>query len=74
LWAPEHDLPPERRFTVIHGGQTKMLDHILLSPGLHAHHGGLEIHNEGLGDEGPAARAAHPPPQSFHAPVVASFN
>lgn len=73
LWAPERTVPGSRRFTVIHGGRPQMLDHILLSQSLNDRHQSLEIHNESLGDERDAAQADQPPPESFHAPVVASF-
>ena len=73
LVAVEHALPPARRFTVIHNGRAQMLDHILVSQSLRGQHVALEIHNEDLGDEAAAALTEPAPPQSFHAPVVASF-
>ncbi len=74
LTAPEHDLPPARRFTLIHGGRRQMLDHILLSRGLQDRLQGFEIDNRNLGDEKSTTGSAHPPLQSFHAPVIAAFD
>ena len=74
LLAPEHGLPPERRYSVIHGGVHVMLDHLLASPALMAACRGMEIHNESLRDELAAFTAGGQSPESFHAPVVATFD
>ncbi len=64
-------LPADRRWSVLHHGRPQMLDHILASRALYGHFHGIEVHNEGLGDEalgyGKALRSA----SSYHAPVVA---
>ena len=73
LWPLEEALPPERRFTVDHGGGRVMLDHLLVSPSLRAACRDVDILNEALRDEtGPAALSGHLP-DSFHAPMVAEF-
>jgi endonuclease/exonuclease/phosphatase family metal-dependent hydrolase len=69
----EHSLPEPRRFTLIHGGRRLMLDHILASRPLLQYSRGIEVHNESLGDELAAAAKAGDGPESFHAPVVATF-
>ena len=43
LYALEEDLPPERRFSVIHGGRPLLLDHILVSPALKAAHRSIDV-------------------------------
>jgi endonuclease/exonuclease/phosphatase family metal-dependent hydrolase len=73
LVALEHGLPAERRYTVIHGGRHVMLDHLLASAALAASCRGLEIHNEALSDELTAFAKNSQSPESYHAPVVATF-
>lgn len=68
----EQSVPDATRYSVIHGGRSVMIDHILASRALLAHARGVEIHNEALFDEVSTPPVAHPP-DSFHAPVVASF-
>lgn len=70
LEALELRLPEARRFTVIHGGHRRMLDHILCSKGLAAACCGIEADNDGLPDE---TRMAEDDPRSNHAPLVAAF-
>ncbi len=69
----ERSLADSRRFTVVHHGRPQMLDHILVSRPLLAWYRGIEIHNEALGDEMITAHAVPGSPESFHAPVVATF-
>lgn len=69
----EHSLPAERCFTVIHRGQKQMLDHILVSHQLMGRYRGIEVHNEALGDELVAYSLTEAAPESYHAPIVASF-
>jgi endonuclease/exonuclease/phosphatase family metal-dependent hydrolase len=69
----EHSVPPAQRYTVLHHGRPQMLDHILISRALSAWYRQTEIHNEDLGDELVAYRAIEKPPESYHAPVVATF-
>jgi endonuclease/exonuclease/phosphatase family metal-dependent hydrolase len=74
LTPVERTLPKDRRFTVLHHGRPEMLDHILASRALFAHFAGVEIHNEMLEDELVAYGRIHHPPESLHAPVVATFD
>jgi endonuclease/exonuclease/phosphatase family metal-dependent hydrolase len=74
LIALERRLSPSRRFTVVHHGRPQMLDHILVSREILGWHRELEIHNEDLGDEMVAVRDVRHAPDSFHAPIVASFS
>ncbi|WP_029008855.1 endonuclease/exonuclease/phosphatase family protein [Azospirillum halopraeferens] len=69
----ERSVPEDRRFSVLHGGQAVMLDHLLVSRGLLAWFRGAEIHNEALGDEVLAHATTARSPESYHAPVVATF-
>lgn len=69
----EHSLPASQRFSVLHDGRPVLLDHLLVSRGLLAHYQHMEIHNEALGDELVAFAKVERSPESFHAPVVASF-
>ncbi len=62
-----------RRFSVLHCGQPQMLDHILVSPVLLAAFRSLEIHNEALQDDSSSVAALAEGPESFHAPLVGTF-
>jgi len=68
----ERSLADSRRFSVVHHGRLRMLDHVLVSRALLGWYQGVEIHNEALGDEA-AGGSARGSPESFHAPVVAEF-
>lgn len=70
LEALEGRLPAERRFTVLHGGRRRMLDHILCSPALAARCRAVAADNEQLPDE---ATMADDEPRSNHAPLMAEF-
>jgi len=74
LTPVERTLPADRRFTVLHHGRPQMLDHILASRALFADLAGVEIHNEMLVDELVAYNLIDRPPDSLHAPIVASFD
>jgi endonuclease/exonuclease/phosphatase family metal-dependent hydrolase len=74
LTPVERTLPKDRRFTVLHHGRPEMLDHILASRELFAHLVGVEIHNEMLEDELVAYGRIRHPPESLHAPMVATFD
>jgi predicted extracellular nuclease len=74
LTPVERTLPQDRRFTVVHHGRPQMLDHILASRALFGALAAVEIHNEMLEDELVAYGRIDRPPESLHAPVVASFN
>lgn len=66
-------LPADRRWSVLHHGRPQMLDHILASRALYGHFRGMEVHNEGLGDEALGYGKALHSAASYHAPVVATF-
>ena len=70
----EHSLPEQRRFTVVHRGQKMMLDHLLVSRQLLSYYRGIEVHNEALGDELIAYTLIDAAPDSYHAPIVATFD
>jgi endonuclease/exonuclease/phosphatase family metal-dependent hydrolase len=74
LTPVERTLPQDRRFTVLHHGRPQMLDHILASRALFGELATVEIHNEMLEDELVAYGRIDRPPESLHAPVVASFD
>ncbi|WP_442753347.1 endonuclease/exonuclease/phosphatase family protein [Methylocystis sp. JAN1] len=66
----EERVAAERRYTVIHAGRPKLIDHILASPALTAAWRETRILNEGLQDE---VYAQDPILGSLHAPIVACF-
>jgi hypothetical protein len=70
----ERAAPESRRYSVMHGGQPSMLDHLLVSRALLRHFREVEIHNEALGDELAGYTMVQRSPESYHAPVVASFD
>lgn len=61
------------RFTYIHQGQKRLLDHMLISRELLRNYRGAEIHNETLHDEGVAFAVDTKVLESDHAPFVAEF-
>ncbi|MGH6718782.1 MAG: endonuclease/exonuclease/phosphatase family protein [Alphaproteobacteria bacterium] len=69
----ERSVPESQRFSVIHGGRRQLLDHILVSRALLGWFRGIEIHNEDLGDEIAMHYGVRGPPESLHAPLVATF-
>ncbi|MCW2242618.1 endonuclease/exonuclease/phosphatase family protein [Azospirillum canadense] len=69
----ERSVPEERRFSVLHGGEAVMLDHLLVSRALLGWFRRAEIHNEALGDELIAHATVSHSPESYHAPLVAHF-
>ncbi|SMF38685.1 Metal-dependent hydrolase, endonuclease/exonuclease/phosphatase family [Tistlia consotensis] len=60
-------LPEDRRYSLLHGGERLLLDHILASRPLYGLFRAVEIHNELLTEEEDAG------PASGHAPLVAEF-
>jgi exonuclease III len=58
---------------LLHLGQGKMIDHLLVSRGLLASYRGSEVHNELLHDESIAFASDIKYPESDHAPVIAEF-
>jgi len=69
----ERSVDPGRRFSVLHHGRPQMLDHILASHAMLGLYTGIEIHNEHLSDEMAPDIHVAAAPESYHAPVVASF-
>jgi endonuclease/exonuclease/phosphatase family metal-dependent hydrolase len=69
----ERTIPEPSRFSLLHHGQGRMLDHLLVSRSLLAHYRGSEIHNELLHDESVAFGTDVKFPESDHAPVIAEF-
>jgi endonuclease/exonuclease/phosphatase family metal-dependent hydrolase len=70
----ERSLADSLRFSVVHHGRPQMLDHVLVSRPLLAWYRSVEVHNEALGDELVTSQAVRGSPESFHAPVIASFH
>ncbi|MCA1991412.1 MAG: endonuclease/exonuclease/phosphatase family protein [Coleofasciculus sp. S288] len=66
-------IPESVRFSLLHHGQRRMLDHLLISRTLLAHYKGSEIHNELLPDESLAFATDDKFPESDHAPFIAEF-
>jgi len=73
LVALERSLPESVRFSVIHSGSPRMVDHVMASQSLCGWYVETEIHNEALGDELSAPAVIKGTPDSYHAPVVAEF-
>lgn len=73
LLAAEAAVDEANRFTVLHMGSKRMLDHILASCALHKGFSSCQIHNEDLKDEVLDAPVGIPTLCSFHAPIVAEY-
>ncbi|TAN47115.1 MAG: endonuclease [Rhodospirillales bacterium] len=73
LVSLERGLPDSQRFSVIHHGRPAMLDHLLVSRPLLGWARGIAIHNETLGDETVSPSLIPATGESYHAPLVASF-
>lgn len=73
LVACELTIPESSRYSLLHRGKGRMLDHVLVSRPLIASYRGSEIHNELLHDESIAFASDVMFPESDHAPVVATF-
>jgi len=69
----ERTIPESSRFSLLHLGKEKMIDHLLVSRSLLAYYKGSEIHNELLHDESVAFATERKYPESDHAPVIAKF-
>ncbi|MEO8876036.1 MAG: endonuclease/exonuclease/phosphatase family protein [Polyangiaceae bacterium] len=65
-------VPKEKRYTVMHGGDRKTIDHILASPALRHHLKHTQILNDHLHDHD-AGYTDEPRADSDHALVVSSF-
>lgn len=69
----ERTIPEPSRFSYLHRGKGKMIDHLLVPRTLLAYYRGSEIHNELLHDESIAFASDKRYPESDHAPVIAEF-
>jgi endonuclease/exonuclease/phosphatase family metal-dependent hydrolase len=69
----ERNVPEPARYSFLHNGKGKMLDHILVSRTLLAYFTGSEVHNELLHDESIVFTPRVFYPESDHAPVIARF-
>ncbi len=73
LVPAERNVPGPARYSFLHNGKGKMLDHILISRTLLAYFTGSQVHNELLHDESTVFTQRIFYPESDHAPVVAEF-
>ncbi len=69
----ELTIPEPSRFTFLHRGGKRMIDHLLVSRSLLAYYRGGEIHNELLHDESIGTSSDRLFPESDHAPIIAEF-
>jgi endonuclease/exonuclease/phosphatase family metal-dependent hydrolase len=69
----ENTVPETARFTYLHQGQKRLLDHMLISQSMLPHYRKAEIHNEMLHDETLAFATDTKFPESDHAPFAAEF-
>jgi len=70
----ENTIPESSRYTYLHHGNKRLLDHMLISRNLMRHYRHAEIHNELLHDESIAWALDVKYPESDHAPFVVSFD
>ncbi|MEM6966097.1 MAG: endonuclease/exonuclease/phosphatase family protein [Bacteroidota bacterium] len=70
LVACENTIPESARYTYLHQGQKRLLDHILISKALMPCYRTSEIHNETLRDESIAYAYDTKFPESDHAPFI----
>jgi hypothetical protein len=69
----ERMIPEPSRFSLLHLGQGKMLDHLLDSRALLTRYRGSEVHNESLPNESIAFASDIKYPESDNAPVIADI-
>jgi endonuclease/exonuclease/phosphatase family metal-dependent hydrolase len=69
----ERNIPEPARYSLLHNGKGKMLDHILVSRTTLAYFRGSEVHNELLHNESIVFAPKIFYPESDHAPLIASF-
>ncbi len=69
----ERSVPEPSRFSLLHHGEGRMIDHLLISRTLLPYYRGSEIHNELLHDESVRFTDDKLFPESDHAPVIAEF-
>ena len=70
----EHTIPETSRYTFIHRGNKRMLDHMLISREMLKYYRTSEIHNETLNDESISFATDLKFPESDHAPFIAEFD
>lgn len=70
----EHTIPETSRYTFIHRGTKRMLDHMLISREMLKYYRTSEIHNETLNDESISFATDLKFPESDHAPFIAEFD
>jgi endonuclease/exonuclease/phosphatase family metal-dependent hydrolase len=70
----EHTIPETTRYTFIHRGSKRMLDHMLISREMLKYYRTSEIHNETLSDESVSFATDVKFPESDHAPFIAEFD
>ena len=73
LLSCEKTISEPARYTYIHQGQHRLLDHMLMSRNLLRFYRKAEIHNETLHDEGLAFAYDSKFPESDHAPFIVEF-
>jgi endonuclease/exonuclease/phosphatase family metal-dependent hydrolase len=73
LVSCEHSIPESARFSYLHYGKKRLLDHMLISQSLLPYYNKSEIHNEMLHDESLAFAFDTKYPESDHAPFIAEF-
>lgn len=69
----ERTIPESSRYSLLHRGKGRMIDHLLVSRTLMTYYKNAEIHNEILHDESIAFATDKKYPESDHAPVIADF-
>ncbi|MCW3974919.1 MAG: endonuclease/exonuclease/phosphatase family protein [Candidatus Bathyarchaeota archaeon] len=69
----EKTIPEPSRFTYLHYGRKRLLDHLLISQSMLPYYRRSEIHNETLHDETIAFATETKFPESDHAPFIAEF-
>lgn len=69
----EHTIPESSRYSYIHQGSKRLLDHMLISQGMLSYYRAAEIHNEVLHDESVAFAVDEKFPESDHAPFIVEF-
>lgn len=74
LVSCELSIPETARFTYLHKGRKRLLDHMLISRPLLRYYQHSEIHNETLHDESIAFATDVKFPESDHAPFIAAFD
>ena len=73
LVSCENSIPESARYSYLHQGNKRLLDHMLISRPLLPFYRGAEIHNETLHDETIAFATDTKYPEPDHAPFIAEF-